>query len=92
MSTPSFADDMTLYCSRPKAPAACKEISTALDALSTALHLKGLTVNKKKTATKLIPPQNAPIGPFPQIFCQGQTLQMVSVTRLLGVTVDDRLT
>ena len=38
MSIPSFADDMTLYCSRPTASAAYKEISTALDKLSAALH------------------------------------------------------
>ena len=40
----------------------------------------------------LIPPRNAPIGQFPQISCQGQALQMVSETRLLGVTVDNKLT
>ena len=92
MSIPSFADDMTSYCSKQTASAACKEISTALDKLSTALHLEGLTVNKEKTVTMLIPPRNAPIGPFPQISCQGQALQMVSETRLLGVTVDNTLT
>ena len=92
MSIPSFANDMTLYCSRPTASAACEEISNALDKLSTALHLKVLTVNKEKTVSMLIPPQNASIGPFPQMSCQGQALQMVSETRLLGVTVDNKLT
>ena len=72
MSIPSYADNMTLYCSRPTASVACKEISTALDKLSTALHLKGSTVNKEKTVTMLIPPRNAPTGPFPQISSKGR--------------------
>ena len=91
MSIPSFAD-MFLYYSRPTASAACKEISTALVKLSTALHLKVLAVDKEKTVTMLIPPRNAPIGSFPQISCQGQALQMVSQTRLLGVAADNKLT
>ena len=40
----------------------------------------------------LIPPGNAPIGPCPQISCQGQAQQMVSETHLLVVTVDNKLT
>ena len=66
---------------------ACKEISTALDKLSTALHLNGLTVNKEKTVTMLTPPQHEPIGLLQQITCQGQALQMISETSILGVTV-----
>ena len=42
---PSFADDMTLYCSHTSAALACSTVSAALKDTSRALALRGLSIH-----------------------------------------------
>ena len=50
VSLPSFADDMTLYCSRTSLKSACSDVSTALTTISTELDSRGLKINCEKTS------------------------------------------
>ena len=55
---PSFADDMTLYCSHTSAALACSSVSAALKDTSRALALRGLSINVSKTVAMVIAPHS----------------------------------
>ena len=55
---PSFADDMTLYCSHTSAALACSTVSTSLKDTSRALALRGLSINVSKTVAMVIAPHS----------------------------------
>ena len=99
-SLPSFADDMTLYCSRRTPQEACRVVSAAMRELDDALTDKGLVVNNEKTVSMIIQPvasvsldSSSVPSAFDNLSIQykGNDIMRVSKTRLLGVTVDDNL-
>ena len=55
---PSFADDMTLYCSHTSAALACSSVSAALKDTSCVLALRGLSINVSKTVAMVIAPHS----------------------------------
>ena len=90
---PSFADDMTLYCSHTSAALACSTVSAALKDTSRALALRGLSVNVSKTVAMVIALhsqacQGLPTGVRLLLQKLNEEVKLVSQTRLLGITVD----
>ena len=76
-SLPSFADDMSLYCSRKTEEEACRDASQALDAISLSLQEIGLTMNTDKTTTMVVnarrrTPSMASQTAGGSIYCQGR--------------------
>ena len=91
---PSFADDMTLYCSDKSPISACQRVSKSLDVLAEVLSTRGLSINMEKTVGMLIRPRSlrqSPLYPAAVLSCGGLPVEMVTSTRLLGVIVDDAL-
>ena len=95
---PSFADDMTLYCSHTSATLACSSVSAALKDTSRALALRGLSINVSKTVAMVIAP-GASLPSMPRspnvtgvrLLLQNEEVKLVSQTRLLGIIIDDSL-
>ena len=95
VALPSFADDMSLYCSRTTELEACKDASSALSVLHQAIQDIGLEINTEKTTSMIISPhrrsqthQQAHCS----IYCKDKKVSMVTESRLLGVIVDNNLT
>ena len=95
VALPSFADDMSLYCSRTTELEACKDASSALSVLHQAIQVIGLEINAEKTTSMIISPhrrsqthQQAHCS----IYCKDKKVSMVTESRLLGVIVDNNLT
>ena len=96
-SLPSFADDMSLYCSRKTEEEACRDASQALDAISLSLQEIGLTMNTDKTTAMVVNPRRKTQSMASQtaggsIYCQGRQVAIVSCSRVLGVIIDNNLT
>ena len=98
VSLPSFADDMTLNCSRTSLKCACSDVSAALTTISTQLDSRGLKINCEKTLAMLICPRSngfskavAVESSLANITCDGKKIPLVSKTRLPGVIVDSNL-
>ena len=100
VSVPSFAEDMTLYCSRTSLKSACSDFSTALitTTISTELDSRGLKLNCGKTLAMLICPRSNGVSKIvagesslANITCDGKKIPLVSNTRLLGRIVDSNL-
>ena len=75
-SLPSFADEMSLYCSQ-KTEEACRDASQALDAISLSLQEIGLTMNTDKTTAMVVNPRRKTQSMASQtaggsIYCQGR--------------------
>ena len=85
-----FADDKTLYSSHQCPTAAAAVASTGLNAISSSLAPKGLSINEVKTVAMVIQPPRSVQDTAPVIL-NGKPLQMVSETHCLGVIIDDRL-
>ena len=91
---PSFADDMTLYCSHTLAALACSSVSAALKDTSRALALRGLSINVSKTVAMVIAPHSRACQGLPtrvRLLLQNEEVKLVSQTRLLGIINDDSL-
>ena len=95
VALPSFADDMSLYCSRTTELEACKDASSAMSVLHQAIQDIGLEINAEKTTSMIISPhrrsqthQQAHCS----IYCKDKKVSMVTESRLLGVIVDNNLT
>ena len=91
---PSFADDMTLYCSHTSAALACSSVSAALKDTSRALALRGLSINVSKTVAMVIAPHSRACQGLPtgvRLLLQNEEVKLVSQTRLLGIIIDDSL-
>ena len=56
---PSFADDMTMYCSHGTPPEACHVVSSAMSVLLEAITDKGIAVNNEKTVSMVIRPTSS---------------------------------
>ena len=91
---PSFADDMTLYCSHTSAALACSTVSAALKDTSRALALRGLSINVSKTVAMVIAPRSRACQGLPtgvRLLLQNEEVKLVSQTRLLGIIIGDSL-
>ena len=91
---PSFADDMTLYCSHTSPALACSSVSAALKDTSRALALRGLSINVSKTVAMVIAPHSQACQGLPtgvRLLLQNEEVKLVSQTRLLGIIIDDSL-
>ena len=80
---PSFAHDMTLYCSH-----------TSAALTSRALALRGLSINVSKTVAMVIAPHSRACQGLPtgvRLLLQNEEVKLVSHTRLLGIIIDDSL-
>ena len=91
---PSFADDMTLYCSYTSAALACSTVSAALKDTSRALALRGLSINVSKTVAMVIAPHSRACQGLPtsvRLLLQNEEVKLVSQTRLLGIIIVDSL-
>ena len=96
-SLSSFADDMSLYCSRKTEEEACRDASQALDAISLSLQEIGLTMNTDKTTAMVVNLRRRTQSMASQtaggsIYCQGRQVAIVSCSRVLGVIIDNDLT
>ena len=91
---PSFADDMTLYCSHTSIETACARASTALTKIASELQYRGLSANPSKTVAMLLyPSTNRQSGQDRQhaVLLGNSPVEQVHNAKLLGVIVDDRL-
>lgn len=77
---PSFADDLTLYCSRADPVKACQSVSTSLDILVETLSDRGLSMNRDKTVSMLLCPRSLrqqELVPTPVVSCRGEPLTKI---------------
>ena len=86
----SFADDKTLYASRPTAAEAAATVSSALASLTSHLQELGMVINEDKTVVMFIKPRSSPDSQH-TICVNGRSLTEVSSTRCLGIIIDNRL-
>ena len=79
---PSFADDMTLYCSHTSAALACSTVSAALKDTSRALSPRGLSINVSKTVAMVIAPHSRACQGLPtgvRLLLQNEEVKLVSL-------------
>ena len=81
-----FADDTTVYCVSDTA-----EINSALRELNEWCLINRLTPHPSKSEAMLISRRNPPVN-IPPIFIGNSMIEWVSKSRLLGMTVDEKLT
>ena len=85
---PSYADDLTVFAIHNSPSCAIQKITDALDIISADLQENGLTLNTSKSCGMIISKDDTSLY---SITCNGQALQTVSHTRLLGPEIDDGL-
>ena len=86
-----FADDKTLYTAQRNRTIAAAVATDALEALSAALLVLGLSINTTKTKTMFISPSRRTHCGDDQIMYRGLPLDVVSHIKCLGVIVDESL-
>ena len=89
-NTMLFADDISFDCTGSNVDTIGKSLSDALSALLPWLLQRGLNANMLKTHVMLIQPRGTPSCSL-HVTYDSQPLQQVSVTRFLGLRIDDRL-
>lgn len=85
-----YADDTTVYCISKDADDATAQLNKALSELYEWCLKNKLTPHPKKCEAMLITRSNC-MGPIRPLFIGSSNVKWVSKTRLLGMTVDDRL-
>ena len=86
-----FADDTTVYCMRDTAEKIIVQINTAVRELIEWCLINRLTPHPSKSDAMLISGRSPPVN-IPPIFIGNSTIELVSTSRLLGITVDEKLT
>ena len=86
-----FAGDTTIYCVTENGDQAIHQLNKALKELYSCCLNNRLTPHPKKSEVILLSKTNT-IGPTPPVIIGGCLVKLVNKSRLLGVTVDDRLT
>lgn len=86
-----FADDTTIYCLSDTAEKSIAQLNIALHELSDWCIISRLTPHPSKSEAMLISRRN-PLVSIPPIFIGNSTVKWVSKSRLLGLTVDEKLT
>ena len=85
-----FADDTTIYCIGTSADEATAQLNLAMHELYSWCLANKLTPHPGKSEAMLISRKTS-IGPFSSIFVGGHTIKWVIKTRLLGMTIDHKL-
>ena len=85
-----FADDTTIYCIGTSADEATAQLNLAMHELYSWCLANKLTPHPGKSEAMLISRKTS-IGPFSPIFVGGHTIKWVIKTRLLGMTIDHKL-
>ena len=85
-----FTDDTTIYCIGTSADEATAQLNLAMHELYSWCLANKLTPHPGKSEAMLIS-RKTPIGPISPIFIGGHTIKWVIKTRLLGMTVDHKL-
>ena len=85
-----FADDTTIYCIGTSVDEAIVQLNLAKQELYSWCLTNKLTPHPGKSKAMLIS-RKSPMGPIPPIFIGGHTIKWVNKTRLLGMTVDHKL-
>ena len=86
-----FADDTTVYCISDTAEKSIAKLNSALRELNEWCLINRLTPHPSKSEAMLISRRNPPVN-IPPIFIGNSTIEWVSKSRLLGMTVDEKLT
>ena len=86
-----FADDTTVYCMSDTAEKSIAQLNSALRELNEWCLINRLTPHPSKSEAILISRRNPPAN-IPPIFIGDSTIEWVSKSRLLGMTVDEKLT
>ena len=85
-----FADDTTVYCMSDTAENSIAQLNTVLRELNEWCLINRLTPHLSKSEAMLISRRNCPVN-IPPIFIANSTIEWVSKSRLLGMTVDEKL-
>ena len=85
-----FADDTTIYCIGTSADEATTQLNLAMHELYSRCLANKLTPLPGKSEAMLVS-RKSPIGPISPSFIGGHTIKWVIKTRLLGMTVDHKL-
>ena len=85
-----FADDTTVYCISDTAEKSILKLNSALRELNESCLINRLTPHPSKSVAMLISRRNPPVN-IPPIFIGNSTIEWVSKSRLLGMTVDEKL-
>ena len=85
-----FADDTTVYCISGRAQKSIAKLNSALRELNEWCLINRLTPHPSKSEAMLISRRNPPVN-IPPIFIGNSMIEWVSKSRLLGMTVDERL-
>ena len=86
-----FADDTTVYCISDTAEKSIAKLNSALRELNEWCLINRLTPHPSKSEAMLISRRNPPVN-IPPILIGNSTIEWVSKSRLLGMTVDEKLT
>ena len=86
-----FADDTTVYCISDTAEKSIAKLNSALRELNEWCLINRLTPHPSKSEAMLISRRNPPVN-IPPIFIGNSTIEWVAKSRLLGMTVDEKLT
>ena len=86
-----FADDTTVYCMSDTAEKSIAQLNSALRELNEWWLINRLTPHPSKIEAILISRRNPPAN-IPPIFIGDSTIEWVSKSRLLRMTVDEKLT
>ena len=86
-----FADDATIYCIAENGDQAIHKLNKALKELYSWCLNNRLTPHPKKSEVMLLSKTNT-VGPAPPVIIGGCLVKLVNKSRLLGVTMGDRLT
>ena len=86
-----FADDTTVYCMSDSAEKSIAQLNSALRELNEWCLINRLTPHPTKSEAMLFSRRNPPAN-IPPIFIGDSTIEWVSKSRLLGMTVDEKLT
>ena len=86
-----FADDTTVYCMSDTAEKIIAQLNTAVRELIEWCLINRLTPHPSKSDAMLISGRSPPVN-IPPIFIENSTIEWVSTSRLLGITVDEKLT
>ena len=86
-----FADNTTVYCMSDTAEKSIAQLNSALRERNEWCLINRLTPNPSKSEAMLISRRNPPAN-IPPIFIGNSTVEWVSKSRLLGMTVDEKLT
>ena len=86
-----FADDTTVYCISDTAEKSIAKLNSALRELNEWCLINRLTPHPSKSEAMLISRRNPPVN-IPPIFIGNSTIEWVSKSRLLGMTIDEKLT